>query len=196
MEGPPPLQDVEAWGIAGLTTNIASKYFQQAAGTVQSEVLTSKHNGKDAYIQAAIEAGFSLTEPATTSVPIPSNAAFEFSVAHDPLTGKRHDLATVHLTPALEGDCASTLTLSQSAAVSKVVIESGKAIAVEYMDTEDQTTTFIVGARKEVILPFILPKFYNFGGLVLARYWKIQGLCWSRTYQWAQTSWVGLLARL
>lgn len=163
----PPLQDVEAWGIAGLKEDVASAYYQKAADMVQPEVSNWRQNQSEPYIEAVIRTEFTLRQ-AATSIPNPLNSTFEYRIAHDALTGKRRDSATVYLMPALQGACASTLTLIQSATVSKILVRDNKAVGVEYIDTNDQTTTVAIGARKEVIIsagPYHSPKLLQLSGI-------------------------------
>ena len=123
------------------------------------------------YLTAAAATGIpTVADPISIAGP-PRDGMWVNALAID-AAGRRVDSCTAYLSPVMRagGACADNLRLIQAATVSRVVVEGGRAVGVQYIKTdapEGQQDREIT-ATKEVISaagPFGSPKLLQLSGI-------------------------------
>ena len=124
----------------------------------------------DEYLAAAAAVGFPTAEDPLSR----TNASDGMWVNTIPVDdgGRRQDSCTAYIMPLMRagGACAANLRLIQSATVSKVVIEGGRAVRVQYIKTDapEGEQDREITAAKEVISaagPFGSPRMLQLSGI-------------------------------
>lgn len=163
---------VSRWGIQGLTSGVAQKYFQRVYNKVgfAQQPRPLRQIYADDYLEAVKKAGFKNEfNPFNRK---DRNSVWQMSAAVTP-TGNRIDSCTAYLTPALQGSCRGNLELIQGVTVTRALLDEStppRATGVEYvrsMDTRLQNK-IILSASKEVILsagPYGSPKLLQLSGI-------------------------------
>eukprot|EP00892_Ulva_mutabilis_P011200 jgi/Ulvmu1/8452/UM043_0030.1 len=154
----PPLAtfDNPAWGFTGLDSAVAGDLYRRVERQLQvaQPPRARWQTYAPDYLAAAADNGLptdddpvSRTEPATDGVWITA-------VAVD-TGGRRRDSCAAYLTPVLGpgNACAHNLRVIQSATVSRVVVEGGRAVGVRYLKTDepDGKQEREIAVKKEVV---------------------------------------------
>ncbi|CDF37821.1 unnamed protein product [Chondrus crispus] len=168
-----PLGNKEGrWGIRGLSSRVAKRFYRRAyrkVGFAQQPQSLRQLYG-DEYADAASRTRFTREfSPFKTSL---REAVWEMAVAVTP-SGRRIDSCTAYLKPVLNGRCRRNLRLIQGTTVTRVLLDNStvpRAIGVEYVDSKDTrlTNKNVLLASKEVILsagPFGSPKLLQLSGI-------------------------------
>lgn len=82
--------------------------------------------------------------------------------------GVRVHSAAGYLLPALNGPCAHNLRLVESAMATRILVEGGRAVGVEYAVDGDEGGAKVVVAMEEVIIsagPFMSPRLLQLSGI-------------------------------
>lgn len=168
-----PLGNKESrWGIRGLSSRVAKRFYRRAyrkVGFAQQPQSLRQLYG-DEYADAASRTRFTNEfSPFKTSL---REAVWEMAVAVTP-SGRRIDSCTAYLKPVLNGRCRNNLRLIQGTTVTRVLLDNStmpRAIGVEYVDSRDTllTNKKVLLASKEVILsagPYGSPKLLQLSGI-------------------------------
>eukprot|EP00892_Ulva_mutabilis_P000514 jgi/Ulvmu1/10463/UM063_0020.1 len=164
----PPLSQVVTWGFTGLTADMAEELYSRAEAqlgvAVPREEIQSTYHPQ--YAAAAAAAGLppvsdplSLTETVTGYWYVPLAVTDQ---------GVQIDSATGYLMPALEGPCSHNLRLIESATVTQILVEGGRAVGVEYELEGEEGSPRVVAAVREVVCsagPFMSPKLLQLSGI-------------------------------
>jgi len=153
---------------AGLTAEVAgglySRAEQQLGVAVPPEELQATYH--PLYVAAAAAAGLP-EDPDPLSRTELSNGYWYDPVAITP-AGFKVNAAAGYLLPAMDGPCSHKLQLIQSATVTRIVVEGGRAVGVEYAVDGDLDDTRMIVADREVISsagPFMSPKLLQLSGI-------------------------------
>ena len=84
------------------------------------------------WIAAANASGIPTGAAPLSSLPTAAPGVFYSAIAADD-TGRRRDSCTAYLEPAMHGACRHNLELVQSALVTKIEVEAGRASGISYM---------------------------------------------------------------
>lgn len=164
---------VESWGIGGLSTRSARKFFNRAFRKVGFAV--QKPPLKQIYARDMVRAT-AANDFKENRAPFKGkvdNSVWENFVAVD-ARGRRVDSCTAYLSPALTGKCAKNLKLIQGATVTQLRFAGRKkhlkVVGVEYVDSSDRQRQYpkTLLARREVILsagPYGSPKLLQLSGI-------------------------------
>ena len=153
---------------AGLTAEVAgglySRAEQQPGVAVPPEELQATYH--PLYVAAAAAAGLP-EDPDPLSRTEISNGYWYDPVAITP-SGVKLNAAAGYLLPVMEGPCSHNRRLIQSATVTRIVVEGGRAVGVEYAVDGDLDDPRMIVADREVISsagPFMSPKLLQLSGI-------------------------------
>lgn len=163
---------IDQWGIDGLDTETAFKHF--SAVYEQLHVSTTPEADFPDYMQPYLDA-MRETVPEIPIFDKPIHGSdkeqlFTSQIPATPKGGFRIDSCSGFLTPVMDTACKDTLTLIQSATVTKILISDNKAEGVEYVDSSDKemANKIQLKAKLEVISsmgPYGSPKVMQLSGI-------------------------------
>jgi choline dehydrogenase len=164
---------IDDWGIDGLDSETAYKYFAMAEDMVKPQVPPKElfENYTQDALDAYERAGFSVLNERAPFGEGGKSAYINYLVVDE--AGRRRSAYTAYLKPALEGECQDRLTLIQDATVTSLAFdESNKSvIAVKYVSTTSNNSSApvkTIQVNKEVILsagPYGSPRLLQLNGI-------------------------------
>eukprot|EP00892_Ulva_mutabilis_P011188 jgi/Ulvmu1/8441/UM043_0019.1 len=171
----PPLAtfDSDTWSFTGLSSTKAGELYRRAEAklSVGPIPVSQQQTYAQEYLNAAAAIGIpTIADPLARTGPV-TDGMWINALAVD-AAGRRQDSCTAYLSPVIGpgNACAANLRLEQSATVSRVVIEGGRAMGVQYLKTDapagEQERE--IAAVKEVISaagPFGSPRLLQLSGL-------------------------------
>lgn len=158
---------------AGLTSSKAAQLFeraeQQLGVAAPAPELSQTH--LQPYLQAASAAGITVSQhPPDPSNAPPRDPTIWPNIVTADSAGRRRDAYAAYVAPALAGPCAHNLNVVQSAAAARVIVTDGRAVAVEFVQTDAPPPQRVwrAGARVGVLLcagPHGSPQLLQLSGL-------------------------------
>lgn len=167
MDGPYPERPC-----AGLTSKKAAQLYSRTEAKLQVRVPPPEQQQTyvDDFLTAAAAVGFP-----TVADPVSRTGSSDgYWVNAMPIDdgGRRQDSCTAYVTPVLGpgNACANNLRIVQSATASKILIEGGRAVGVEYLKTDRPAgkQKRVMRATKEVISsagPYGSPRLLQLSGI-------------------------------
>lgn len=119
---------------AGLTESAAARHYETAAATVGVAVPAQdlQQQYVPLWLRGAAATGIPTdVDPLSLSSTKPPFAAYN-PVSADAV-GRRRDSCTAYVEPVRHGVCRNNLEVVQAAVVTRIVVESGRAIGVDYL---------------------------------------------------------------
>lgn len=164
---------------AGLTEEVAAATYVKAEARLgvalpPPELQPTYHAQ---YAAAAAAAGLpTIADPLSRTTSAQGYWLNPLSVSPE---GVRIHAAAGYLLPALNGPCSDNLHVIESATVTRIVVEAGRAVGVEYVVDGDLGGAQVVEARVEVVSsagPFMSPRLLQLSGIGPAEVLEEQGV--------------------